>query len=407
MASHYPIPTTPRVISPSPTPSETSGTTSRDGYFGPITRSITRTSRAKSPPPIAEDQDNESSGSDRDPEKRARTRSRSPIVEAGTKRRMSGLTAINPKSSIPSAAGKPVRRKVDTELANGTANGTANGHLSPQSANGGRWTWRELSRSPSPLGLIPIHTKWRTFIHKHEIPRKLLHVSIGFLTLYLYYAGVQPDQIHPILLYIFLPIAAIDVARHNSPALNRQYIRVVGALMRESEVDGWNGTLSYLLGAWTVLRFCPKDVGVMGVLILSWCDTAASTFGRLWGRYTPLIRKGKSLAGSLAAMIVGIGTAVMFWGVLAPRISPLGYDTGENSFAFQGHLSLPESITTELGISREQATITGGLALVAMGLWTGFVGAASEAIDLFGWDDNLTIPLLCGAGLWGFLKIFT
>ena len=160
MTSHYPaIPATPRVISPSPTPSESS-TTSKDGYFGPITRSVTRTSRAKSPPPIKEDLDNESSGSDRDPEKRARTRSRSPILEGGNRRRMSGLTSVNPKSGVPSTAGKPVRRKVDTVL----ANGAANGHLSPQSANKGKWDWRELSRSPSPLGLIPIHTKWRSFV---------------------------------------------------------------------------------------------------------------------------------------------------------------------------------------------------------------------------------------------------
>lgn len=159
MAGDYPIPSTPRVISPSPTPSETPS--SKDGYFGPITRSATRGSRAKSPT-IPEDKDNESSGSDRDPEKRARTRSRSPVLtgDGMSRRRMSGLTAINPKSGLPSAAGRPVRRKVDVAL----ANGAANGHLSPQSASKGRWNWRELSRSPSPLGLIPIHTKWRSFV---------------------------------------------------------------------------------------------------------------------------------------------------------------------------------------------------------------------------------------------------
>lgn len=41
-------------------------------------------------------------------------------------------------------------------------NGTVNGHLSPQAAN--KNYWREMSRSPSPLGLIPIHQKWRSFV---------------------------------------------------------------------------------------------------------------------------------------------------------------------------------------------------------------------------------------------------
>lgn len=39
---------------------------------------------------------------------------------------------------------------------------TANVHLSPAAAN--KNYWREMSRSPSPLGLIPIHQKWRSFV---------------------------------------------------------------------------------------------------------------------------------------------------------------------------------------------------------------------------------------------------
>jgi diacylglycerol kinase (CTP) len=281
-------------------------------------------------------------------------------------------------------------------------NGTVNGHLSPAAAN--KNYWREMSRSPSPLGLIPIHQKWRSFIHRHEIPRKILHVSIGFLTIFLYCTGRQLDQIHPVLFTLLLPIAATDVIRHRYYSVNRFYIRCLGALMRESEVDGWNGVISYLLGAWIVLRFCPKDVGVMAVLLLSWCDTAASTFGRLWGHRTWRVRKGKSLAGTVAACITGIITAALFWGWLAPLMSH--YNQGKNAFAFQGVLALPPYARNALGLSFEQSSITGYLALGAMSVWAGVVASASEAVDLFGWDDNLTIPVLCGAGLWGFLAIF-
>jgi diacylglycerol kinase (CTP) len=134
----YQIPHTPRVISPSPTPSELSG---RDGYFGPTTRSAARKQKMQSPMPIDED----SSGSD--PEKRARARSRSPIL-AGRRRRMSGLTAKRQLNGSIKA------KKEDLTL--------PNGHLSPESAN--KNYWREMSRSPSPLGLIPIHQKWRSFV---------------------------------------------------------------------------------------------------------------------------------------------------------------------------------------------------------------------------------------------------
>jgi diacylglycerol kinase (CTP) len=304
---------------------------------------------------------------------------------------MSGLTSLKAGAKGPGKKGELV-----------LPNGTVNGHLSPAAAN--KIYWREMSRSPSPMGLIPIHQKWRSFIHRHEIPRKILHVSIGFLTIFLYVTGRQPSQIHPVLFTLLIPIAATDVIRHRFPAVNRFYIRCLGALMRESEVDGWNGVISYLLGAWIVLRFCPKDIGVMSVLLLSWCDTAASTFGRLWGHRTWHVRKGKSLAGSIAACITGVITAAVFWGWVTPQMTD--YDTGVNSLAFQGVLSLPASVSETLNLSEAQSKVSGVLALGAMSLWAGVVASASEAVDLWGWDDNLTIPALCGAGLWAFLKVF-
>jgi diacylglycerol kinase (CTP) len=203
---------------------------------------------------------------------------------------------------------------------------------------------------------------------------------------------------------MLIPVALTDVLRHRYWRINRFYIGCLGALMRESEVDGYNGVISYLLGAWLVMRFCPKDVGVMAILLLSWCDTAASTFGRLWGRYTPQIRKGKSLAGSIAACITGVLTAVVWWGYLGPLYSE--YNGEPYAFAFQGALTLPAQARDALGLDVKTASLTGYWALGAMSLAAGFIASASEAIDLFGWDDNLTIPVLCGAGLWGFLRVF-
>jgi len=259
--------------------------------------------------------------------------------------------------------------------------------------------WRALSRSPSPLGLIPIHREWRSFIHRHEIPRKFLHVSIGFVTLYLYLRGTQASSIHPILLGMLIPISTVELLRMQYPPLNRIYIRFLGALMRESEAhDKYNGVISYLAGAWAVMRFCSKDVAVMSILLLSWCDTAASTFGRLWGKYTPRIRKGKSLAGTLAAFVVGVAAALLFWGYVAPMV-PHATNMREQGFAFDGSLTLHPAIREMLGWSKEQSTLRGTPALAVVALGAGFVACFSEALDLWGLDDNLTIPILSGIGL--------
>jgi diacylglycerol kinase (CTP) len=203
---------------------------------------------------------------------------------------------------------------------------------------------------------------------------------------------------------MLIPIALTDVIRHHYWQVNRFYIRCLGAFMRESEVDGYNGVISYLLGAWIVMRFCPKDIAVMSILLLSWCDTAASTFGRLWGHLTPRVRRGKSLAGSIAACVTGVITAAVWWGWLGPLYSEYNY--GEHAFAFQGALTLPPQVRESLALSVKQASLTGYWALGAMSLASGVIASASEAIDVFGWDDNLTIPVLCGAGLWGFLRVF-
>ncbi|KAH0346406.1 phosphatidate cytidylyltransferase, partial [Aureobasidium melanogenum] len=370
MASSQPIPVT-RVISPSPTPTESSS--ARDSYFSSTTKN--RNGRITTTAPIQESPESS------DPESsRARPRSRSPQIH-------------RKDSSKKSIKSPPEPIKTD-------------GHLDPSSAGMGSSYWRNLSRSPSPLGLIPLHREWRTFIHRHEIPRKALHVSIGFFTLGLFISGAQTSAIHPPLLTALIPIFAIDFARMHYPPLNRLYIRLLGAFMRESEAhDKYNGVISYLAGAWAVLRFCPKDIAVMSILLLSWCDTAASTFGRLWGRYTPRVRKGKSLAGTIAAFITGVAAAVVFWVIIAPRV-PAEWSTGINAFAYDGTLSLPPMARNLLGWKEAEATVSGSVATAIVAVVSGLVAAVSEAIDVFGLDDNLTIPVLSGIGLNAFFWAF-
>ncbi|KAI1198589.1 cytidylyltransferase [Nemania serpens] len=395
------VPATPRVISPSPTPSEPNEPSLDAGiYSGPVTRSAARrrqTGTVTPQRPIQEalDEDEEEDLAFR----RARTRSRSPIKA----HRIRSL-------ATPKSDAAPTQSPIDdsaVDPANGAAKKSSNGLLAPPSLATGAttgWNWRDFSRSPSPLGLIPIHRHFQTLIHKHEVPRKALHVSIGFFVYWLYVTGTQTSAVPPYLMAALVPIASVDFLRHKYPSLNRFYVKWLGALMRETEYSGWNGVVFYLLGAWIALRFFPKDVSVVAVMLLSWCDTAASTFGRLYGRYTPRIRRGKSLAGSLAAFLVGVATAGWFWGILAPRTGPFPGDD-QHPFMFQGVLRLPTFVANLLGLDKS-AVLRGPVALGVMSLWSGLVAAGSEVVDLFGWDDNLTIPVLSGVGIWGFLKIF-
>ncbi|GAV55222.1 hypothetical protein ZYGR_0AS05460 [Zygosaccharomyces rouxii] len=215
------------------------------------------------------------------------------------------------------------------------------------------------------------HQWFGTFIAKNEVPRKLFHSSIGFITLYLYTQNVDYKKVKWPLIYAFVIIGALDLLRLRWPLFNKAYCRTVGALMREKEIHGYNGVLWYLLGLIFSFSLFSKDVAVISLFLLSWSDTAASTIGRKYGYLTPKISGNKSLAGSLAAFAVGVITCFTFYGYFVPRYY---YVNRPGEIAWS-----PDS--SFLGLF--QISWLGGL-----------VAALSEGIDLFNWDDNFTIPFL-------------
>ncbi|OZJ03303.1 hypothetical protein BZG36_02286 [Bifiguratus adelaidae] len=216
-----------------------------------------------------------------------------------------------------------------------------------------------------------------------EIPRKALHYSIGFLVAYLYVHGGDPRVISYYLTAGLVLLFTLDFVRFRSAAVNRAYVRVMGMLMRKAEVeDRYNGVLYYLAGCIFVLVLLPKDIASLAIMFLSWADPTASICGRLWGRYTPTFRSGqnvKSLAGFIGAFAVGVITTFLFFGGLYRDGIPTP--------------SLDLSVPQEGFLSKLQTTaICGGL-----------VAALSEATGILGFDDNLTMPIFSGLGLWFWL----
>lgn len=225
------------------------------------------------------------------------------------------------------------------------------------------------------LPVTEIHLKshewFGDFITKHEIPRKVFHSSIGFITLYLYTTGINYKNVRKPLIIAFVNIFILDLIRLRWPFFNKMYCRCVGALMRKKEINTYNGVLWYLLGLIFSFSFFSKDVTLISLFLLSWSDTAASTFGRRYGYLTPKIARNKSLAGSLAAFTVGFATCLMFYGYFVPKYA---------------YLDSPGKIMWSAETSR--------LSLINLSWLGGLVAALSEGIDLFNWDDNFTIPVL-------------
>lgn len=227
----------------------------------------------------------------------------------------------------------------------------------------------ELDSKP-PAPILSAHARFGAFISKHEIPRKALHVLIGFFTLWCYTRHMDTKIFIPYLSSAFAVIFSLDLLRFQWDAFNKAYCATVGFLMREKEVSSYNGVNWYLLGLSIAFQLFLKDVGVMAVLLLSWSDTAALTVGRAYGHLSPRIARNKSLIGSFAAFVVGIISCWVFYGYFVPTY---GY--------------------TENIMWTEE---TSKLSLTTYSIACGFIAALSEGIDILNWDDNFTIPTLSG-----------
>ncbi|GAA5850311.1 hypothetical protein JCM8547_001827, partial [Rhodosporidiobolus lusitaniae] len=159
--------------------------------------------------------------------------------------------------------------------------------------------------------------RWRSGL---EIPRKLLHSSIALVVTYLWTSHMPVPKVLRVLGWATVVIGGADLARFQSRWFEKVYEGALGYFMRESERHAVNGTLYYLIGVLICLSFYPRDIAVLSVIQLSLCDTTASVFGRLFGRYTPklpfagtLFGAKKSLAGTVAAVVTGTAASYVFW----------------------------------------------------------------------------------------------
>ncbi|KAF7333426.1 putative 15-O-acetyltransferase Tri3 [Mycena venus] len=97
-----------------------------------------------------------------------------------------------------------------------------------------------------------------------EIPRKVFHWSIGFITLGFHLMpSISPHGDGTMV----LPLCRRTVVRLCVPAVERVYERLLGCPMRKSEGTGTNGTLWYILGVKFAPTFDPISVATVAILV--------------------------------------------------------------------------------------------------------------------------------------------
>lgn len=190
-----------------------------------------------------------------------------------------------------------------------------------------------------------------------HLARKFWHIGSGLFGLAIVEAfSLSQTEAALILLAIALISLSTDLLRIKFDHMNEMILKVMGPFMRKSEVHSLSGVPFFAFGTSMTLFFFSKDVAILSVLFLIFSDPIASLVGILYGKDNFLPNKSiqGSAAGFLTCMFIALSYGVFYHGF--------------------------------------------GVEVFLFALAAGMIGSISEMASVIV-DDNLTIPLISGAGI--------
>lgn len=213
------------------------------------------------------------------------------------------------------------------------------------------------SYKASAIAVPQIRLALRSDLH---LARKAWHCTMGMAIVLVYMLSGMSSSTGVAVLSSLLGLnLLIETARLRIPSVNERVVKIMGPLMRSSEETGLSGVPYYLASALLVIGLFPKTVAMLGLMYLAFGDPIASLFGILYGHKGPRFANGKSLIGTMAGVLAC--TAVTF-----AYLRILNYSAPEFGW------------------------------IVVLG---GIIGGTAEMIPLE-IDDNFSVPILSGFGLW-------
>lgn len=206
-----------------------------------------------------------------------------------------------------------------------------------------------LSKGKSGDGL-----RMRNDVH---IVRKLWHMGTGLIGLAFYVSsGLEQKTMAFALIGLALAAFMVEILRMRIEAVNNVVLKVMGPFMRESERNSVSGFPFYALGVGISLALFNEKIAILSTMFLVFGDPISSYFGITFGKEK--ILPNKSLQGAMAGFITCYLITFFF------------------TYFFVG-----------LSTSVVLFAILGGL--------LGMIGELASIVA----DDNLTIPIISGAGL--------
>lgn len=205
-----------------------------------------------------------------------------------------------------------------------------------------------------------LELKKRSDIH---LARKIWHMAgvFGMFLAYVLLPEVIAYSILALSISLFLPV---DFLRQKYPALNEWVVHAFKPILRTHEIHKIAGTTYLLSGVSVVVALFPRPVVALTLLFLAFADPIASYVGIKYGK--DKIFGHKSIQGSIAAFVVcalATGVYLTYYNIMLDRV-------------------------------------------IVISLLAGLIGALAELIPIGKIDDNFTLPVLSGLGLYILFSLF-
>ena len=190
-----------------------------------------------------------------------------------------------------------------------------------------------------------------------HLTRKFWHIGMGIFGLAIVeLLSLSQAQAATTLLVISMVSLITDLIRMRNDNFNEVVLKVFGPFMRKSEVHSLSGIPFFAFGTSMCLFFFDRDIAILSVLFLIFSDPISSLVGITYGKDKFL--PNKSIQGSAAGFLVCFAITVAY------------------SLYYHGV----------------------GVEVFLFAIAAGAIGSVSEMASIIV-DDNLTIPLISGAGL--------
>jgi len=160
------------------------------------------------------------------------------------------------------------------------------------------------------LSIIQGEPKTRRSLSKNDVVREIIHASAIAVPVVSSLIGVYPVAYFIVFVTAFYVISELMIMERGSLPVISSITR--HATTPEEQYEFRAAPIFYAFGILLTLLLFPRPASYAAIVIFALGDSAASVFGKMFGRTTLAFNKGKTLEGSVIGFLFAFAAALFF-----------------------------------------------------------------------------------------------